>query len=496
METTSIWKLPAQALPYSKIDAPILATIWLFLTTLLTYVLRRLGKASHGAPWQEFNLAIIASGLLIVWYLVITVDGWLHFDRREVPYGYVISMSAFESLRVASTMLYIWATYKLVWRRSSSTVKFAFIWWLAARFVFFVVMLMAFYYLTLYLAQSVAWLEFLSLNVIADIATKRTHFEIAMAALVFGFTLLTVVAALKDWGSSKQVNGRADKTQKLLAFAALALCCRSLEELVLATFGRLNEKETRQSLKTPHIGAYGGLSIVFLSLICVLAFYSRDKDSGVDVAGVIQSDVRKFIINHLERVTQGARVRSPQFGAVVEMAKENAQLDSLLQRRTSIVETETGKGIARSFCDQLATKFQGNNPPEDLGQRGPSRLSAALRQSRSPRQAGRSSIRGSAIIMDPGRGGQSPGLSPRSNDASQVALPLSPADPRNFTNSPVEQPPLRPAPNIASRSSSVNSSRFQTRYLGRGTGSIWGPQESVLNEHPEGQGDALEGCRD
>ena len=69
-------------------------------------------------------------------------------------------------------------------------------WWLAAKIAIFLVGLISFYYVVLNIATAVVSLKFLSLNIIADVATNRHSFELAMTAFFTVFGILPIFAAV------------------------------------------------------------------------------------------------------------------------------------------------------------------------------------------------------------------------------------------------------------------------------------------------------------
>lgn len=69
-------------------------------------------------------------------------------------------------------------------------------WWLAAKVAIFIVGLVSFYHVVLRIAMALVWLQFLSLNIIADVATKCNDFELAMTAFFTVFSILTLLAAV------------------------------------------------------------------------------------------------------------------------------------------------------------------------------------------------------------------------------------------------------------------------------------------------------------
>jgi hypothetical protein len=125
------------------------------------------------------------------------IDRWIHYDQRSVAYGYIVFLALADWIRVASAIVLVWGTYIVVWKDLEGRFRKnqRGYWWFAAKIAIFLVFLVSFFYVVLYLCLSVVWMEFRSLNSIADIATKRTHFEIATAALLTGFCFLMVIAA-------------------------------------------------------------------------------------------------------------------------------------------------------------------------------------------------------------------------------------------------------------------------------------------------------------
>lgn len=123
----------------------------------------------------------------------------MHYDQEALPYGYVLFDSLNRVLQIASTIWYLWGTYGVIWnelkRRFTREVAQG-CWWLAAKITIFLISVVSFFYVVLNIALRVVWIQFLSLNVIADVASKRNHFEIAMTAFFSVFGLLTFIAAV------------------------------------------------------------------------------------------------------------------------------------------------------------------------------------------------------------------------------------------------------------------------------------------------------------
>ena len=130
------------------------------------------------------------------YYFLKTLDQWLHYNQQLVTYGYVFIIPITELLRVFASVLICWGQYTIVWkdleeRFDESQGKL----WFSAKVAIFIVSLVSLFYVVLTFALVIMWAEFLSLNTIDDIATKRTNFEVAMAVAFTVFGLFTVGAA-------------------------------------------------------------------------------------------------------------------------------------------------------------------------------------------------------------------------------------------------------------------------------------------------------------
>jgi len=120
------------------------------------------------------------------------------FDKVAVKYSYVVFYPIREIPRVASTLLLLWGTYLVAWKEIQD--KFSSPWQRAMWFTFkcgiFVMSLLSIFYVNLNLALPSAWLHFVNITVINDIAYKRTSFEVAMNVFYMLFSLLTLAEAI------------------------------------------------------------------------------------------------------------------------------------------------------------------------------------------------------------------------------------------------------------------------------------------------------------
>lgn len=124
--------------------------------------------------------------------MLVVVDRWIRYDGHHVKAGYILLQPVSEPLRVASSIFILSGIFQVLWRRESNLHK---AWWIANNVMILLVSIVSIFYLMLFLALAVCWLEFTSLNSIRDIADRRSQFELATAALFMGYALLILLLA-------------------------------------------------------------------------------------------------------------------------------------------------------------------------------------------------------------------------------------------------------------------------------------------------------------
>ena len=143
-----------------------------------------------------------------------------------MPYGYILFDAVNQVLQIVSTIWLLWGTYDVIWNeleRRFTRKQSQGAWWLAAKVTIFVVGLVSFFYALLNLASRAVWVEFLSLNIIADVATKRNNFEMAMTLFFSIFGLLTILAAIATFVyRASKTTGRWSRVRH--AFIPLIQC--------------------------------------------------------------------------------------------------------------------------------------------------------------------------------------------------------------------------------------------------------------------------------
>ncbi|KAF7556184.1 hypothetical protein G7Z17_g1669 [Cylindrodendrum hubeiense] len=400
METKTLWHLPATALPEpASVVGPTFVTIWLFSSGALAYVFYYfLNKPSP--TWPEFKSIALGSGLLSFWYLGITIDRWIHYDTLKVAFGYILFIPVWEFFHVLSTIFILWGTYAIVWKELDGrfTEKQQKICWLAAKVAILVVCMVSLFYTILYLALSIIWMEFVSLNTIADVATKRTQLELSMAALFFGFSLLTAgtAAVAIIWGSTK-IDG---KTRVVLFLATILLLARSIAQfaLVAQAYGK---KYTRQDRLLAKDISYGLLSTMYLLTMAFHAWsISTGFDKGSNDARLVQSDIRKHILTKLQTDTKHGRQQSLPFEELLLNVSES--LDAILSQRpqssSSTLNLDQKREVAMEYIRHLRDIY-GELDPKDgrdfnsLGSRNSSAFSSIF--------GGRSMAGGRRTVSNP-----------------------------------------------------------------------------------------------
>ncbi|KAK0638698.1 hypothetical protein B0T16DRAFT_462455 [Cercophora newfieldiana] len=345
--TGTLLGLPPQPLPKGDLVDSVFVTIWWFVVTCFALVLSwQLCVPYVGAvlgwlfprerPTKEiFRDVCWATGVFAFWYFFVVVDRWIHYDQRaSVVYGYIVFLTLIEALRVLSAVIFAWGNYKIVWVEIEirfDPVKQGRL-WAAAKVALFLLSLVSIFYAVLYLALAGVWLDFKSLNSIADIATKRTSFEIATAALLTAFAGLafgSAVYALKF--QAEKVDGKGNSAWKnrwLLLTATFIFFLRSLVEFALL-LRILGPDATRGSLTLARDVSYGLLSCFYLLAISVYApMISAPDDMGKADTQDVRANVRRYIDKKLNAETDEARRRPRPFLDIMEEVEEAYKNDT------------------------------------------------------------------------------------------------------------------------------------------------------------------------
>ncbi|KAK8001101.1 hypothetical protein PG991_013323 [Apiospora marii] len=366
MEGTTLSGLPKQPLPAMRnatAAGPSFITIWmvgcLAFFLMLHQPLSRKKLVSPG-----FRYIWVASLLLTVSYFLTTVDRWLHYMRNPVSFSYVLIYPFIDIFSVSSSVLLLWGTFQITWVELVNRVdlKRQGKWWrVAAQCAIFIVSLVSMYYLTLLFALAIVWVRFVSLNTIADIATKRTHFEIAKGSMNFAFCAMVLGASsLTFLARAKRKEGKYPISRILTAWlATLFIFLRSFIELILILMV-YDPRVTRADLGLTRDIYYGLLTVLYLLLIYSMTkVISRPYDPSSPQARLIEGLLRRHVLEKLASETNNGFDQAPRFDLILEHVGKDLrelfkQFDSQPHPPTSSEEKE---GYANDYIRELGRQF-------------------------------------------------------------------------------------------------------------------------------------------
>ncbi|KAK0617591.1 hypothetical protein B0T14DRAFT_569081 [Immersiella caudata] len=354
-QATSLWDLPAQALPsYGGLVGPVFTVIWFCASIAFWFafhtLLRTPGVFDRKRPtWDEFKAIAVGTGLLASWYFFCVIDRWIHHDLRPVEFGYILVLPFFEILKIASSLILIMGTFTVVWKdlepRFPKNQQGK--WWFASKMLLFFTGLMGLYSWVLKFSLAIVWMRFASLNAIADVATKRTQCEIAMCVFFFVFGLMTVAASsgvlIKMlWNNARLVGDRI-----VLSLATLMLFLRSTVELGTAAKA-YSPDHTRMSLLVTNDVAFGLLTMLYLSCMFWHAWrVTSDVDMGSEQPELVSAFIRFRIVEQLNHMCEPGR-ESPALRDALELLRMNL---------TAVVSDERLVAATRSLSEDDRRKF-------------------------------------------------------------------------------------------------------------------------------------------
>ncbi|KAF4467742.1 hypothetical protein FALBO_5373 [Fusarium albosuccineum] len=360
MQNKTLWTLPPAPLPELKdVVDPVFVTIWFFGTLVLTGVFFWL-RLRPKKPWEEFRTIMYGSGLMCFWYLFLVIDRWLHYDTRSVVFGYILVMPFWEAFRLISTILILWGTFTILWRDIKANSEKRNWWWRGAKFALFCVCLVSFYYWILYFALGVVWMRFYSLNIIADVATKRTNFELATTGLFFGFSLMTAVAstdAILIRGG--EIDGERQQHNYVFYAATILLLLRSTLQFAAVIRAFLPDYTRQDTMLFSDISE-GLLSLLYLMTMAFLAWtITKGKVKETSATRPVKAEVLKYVLGRLKEGTTRGRSQAPPFASILDELSTN--LNEVL-----LSFSEEDKMIAKKYIRFLRRKFGTLNPRDGV----------------------------------------------------------------------------------------------------------------------------------
>ncbi|KAK3371271.1 hypothetical protein B0T24DRAFT_680369 [Lasiosphaeria ovina] len=224
-----------------------------------------------------------------------------------------------QSLRVISTIWFLWGTYYIVWgglERRFEDKRSKGMWWLAAKAAVFVVGLVSLSYVVL----------------------DRNNFEQAMTAFFTVFGVLTIFAVVTTFFfRARTREGSWAKDRVYLVIATIVLFMRSFSEW-------------------PYDITYGTLTCPYLVFMGLQAYH---LDKGTADTENVQSDVRAWILDRLENVTQNHVLTAPAFSSILDDA--SAELALILEHGplslTSGLPADKKAEVAEAYVKLLRRQF-------------------------------------------------------------------------------------------------------------------------------------------
>jgi hypothetical protein len=130
------------------------------------------------------------------WYVVSTIDLWLHQQQAYFPYGYILAAPVWEIPRIASNIVILWGTFLTVWRELQARYGNSMIWRRVGSAFYLVMQLLALYYIGLFISLVFVWEFYVDTTVIEDIAQKRAIFETVFSVFQFLFAFFVVCISI------------------------------------------------------------------------------------------------------------------------------------------------------------------------------------------------------------------------------------------------------------------------------------------------------------
>ncbi|KAK0726570.1 hypothetical protein B0T21DRAFT_413895 [Apiosordaria backusii] len=368
---------------------------WLLYRLLPTFQLPHLGKREWKPAWPEFKPVALGAIFLTLWYFLTMIDRWMRQSgRNQVKYEYIAAQPIYEMLHVASTLLLLWGTYNVSWKRfeerhsDSSRQR---VWWFVSKAIFFVICVISVLYLVFYFAFSLAWVKYGSLVPVAHFATRGSSFEIATVVLIWiaSMAMLAVYTFFGWWASQSHVTERSYMWGALAMFFA-----RSLAEMAVVLKAqtekppqvcRENETGSRDTVCLPSFGTplyvppstpeanmaaidipYGLFSILFLVAMWLVA---RETTGTYDEDGhqqkLVMSEIRSVVLQKLEERTNQRRKKSPPFEEIMDEIEED--LDKSLEsgplaRSLATISPQYKKQAALACIQELREKYLAARP--------------------------------------------------------------------------------------------------------------------------------------
>jgi hypothetical protein len=335
-----IWNLSTQLVGSSFRDKSALARIVcnvIFIPGIVYVVFAWSKEQRKKRGADPFDAIGYGASALLLWYILNTIDLFLHESQISAKYSYILYYFFLACLKFPADILILAGSQRIISgqlyihhpKRTPKPV----IWLLTGEFLVIILMILALYYIGSLLTYEVLWLQVADASVVLSVGTRRNKMETAFFVIQFLLTLLTLAAASFSFWFSKQENPfipnqtfRERLSPLTAIFATSLIFIRSISELtVVVRYQLLSHPYTRSTLPARDL-IYGLTTLSFLLLIPTIAHEiaaAEAAETRDPVLTNMEEDTRRTITRKIEEYKNrfGGKVPSMQ-GVLVEVRND------------------------------------------------------------------------------------------------------------------------------------------------------------------------------
>lgn len=329
-----IWSLSTQLVGSSFRDKSAIVRIVfnvIFIPGIVyvVYAWSKEPRKKRGA--NPFDAIGYGTSALLLWYILNTIDLFLHESQVTAKYSYILYYFFLACLKFPADILILAGFQRIIFgqlyiHHPKRTPKPA-IWLLTGEFLVIVLMILALYYIGSFLTYEVLWLQVADASVVLSVGAKRNKMETAFFVIQFLLTLLTLAAASFSFWFSKQENPSMpnqtfrERLSSLTAiFATSLIFIRSISELtVVVRYQLLSHPYTTSTLPARDL-IYGLTTLSFLLLIPTIAHEiaaAEAAETRDPVLTNMEEDTRRTITRKIEEYKNRSGGRVPRMQGVL-----------------------------------------------------------------------------------------------------------------------------------------------------------------------------------
>jgi len=137
------------------------------------------------------------------WYMVVIVDLFLHETQLKTGYGYILLAFFLACFKFTSDILLVSASHRIVSTQLYDCYQIkryqAKLWLMLGELLVILLIIASLYYLGSLLSNEILWLEVANADIVSDIVTRKSRFQLAFFVVQFIITLGTLVGAGSLW---------------------------------------------------------------------------------------------------------------------------------------------------------------------------------------------------------------------------------------------------------------------------------------------------------